>query len=125
GVLETARELGVTIVAYTPLERGLLSGKYHKHPELLSQVPRWRRVGMQNDFERSRTLVAAMEEIAPKYQATIAQVALNWLINYNGETVVTIPGATKVSQAVEDAGAMKFRLSGDDLARLDELSPRL
>ena len=47
GVLETARELGVTIVAYTPLERGLLSGKYHQNPELLKRMPGWRRVSMQ------------------------------------------------------------------------------
>ncbi len=43
GVLETARELGVTIVAYTPLARGLLSGKYHKNPELLNRISGWRK----------------------------------------------------------------------------------
>jgi aryl-alcohol dehydrogenase-like predicted oxidoreductase len=47
---------------------------------------------------------------------------LNWVINFQGEAVVTIPGATKVRQAEESAGAMKFRLSGDEMARLDELS---
>ena len=122
GVLDTARELGVTIIAYTPLERGLLSGKYHKNPELLSRTPRWRKASMQRDFERSRKLINAMDEIATKYQVTIAQVALNWLINYNGEIIVTIPGATKVYQAEENAGAMKFHLSADELAELDDLS---
>jgi aryl-alcohol dehydrogenase-like predicted oxidoreductase len=63
-----------------------------------------------------------MDEIAIKYEATIAQVALNWLINFNGEIVVTIPGATRVRQAEESAGAMKFRLSDDEMARLDEVS---
>jgi aryl-alcohol dehydrogenase-like predicted oxidoreductase len=52
-------------------------------------------------------------------------VALNWLIHFNGEIVVTIPGATRVHQAEESAGAMKFRLSVDDLARLDETSRKL
>ena len=93
GVLETARELGVTITAYTPLARGLLSGKYHKDPGLLEKVPGWRRAGMQRNIERTRPLINAMEEIAGKYDATIAQVALNWVINFNGEIVVTIPGA--------------------------------
>ena len=64
----------------------------------------------------------AMDEIGAKYNATPAQVALNWVIHSQGETIVTIPGATKVRQAEENAGAMKFRLSDDEMARLDELS---
>jgi aryl-alcohol dehydrogenase-like predicted oxidoreductase len=122
GTLATAKELGVTIVAYTPLERGLLSGKYHKDPSLLARMPAMRRGMMARNLERSRPLINAMDEIAAKYQVTIAQVALNWLINFNGEIVVTIPGATKVRQAAESAGAMSFRLSDAELVRLDELS---
>jgi aryl-alcohol dehydrogenase-like predicted oxidoreductase len=125
GVLETARELGITITAYTPIERGLLSGKYHNKPELLNHMSAWRRAMMQSNLERSRPLINAMDEMASKYAATIAQVALNWVINFNGEIVVTIPGATKVKQAEEAAGAMKFRLSDDDMARLDGLSRKL
>jgi aryl-alcohol dehydrogenase-like predicted oxidoreductase len=125
GVLETARELGVTIIAYTPIARGLLSGKYHKNPELLNRTSRWRKAGIQRNLERTRPLINAMDEIAARYEATIAQVALNWLINFNGEIVVTIPGATKAHQAGESAGAMKFRLSDDEMARLDELSRKL
>ena len=125
GVLETAKELGMTITAYTPLARGLLSGKYHKNPELLSRMSGWRRASMQRNLERCRPLINAMDEIATKYEATIAQVALNWLINFNGEIVVTIPGATKVRQAEENAGGMKFRLSDDEMARLDDVSHRL
>jgi aryl-alcohol dehydrogenase-like predicted oxidoreductase len=64
----------------------------------------------------------AMDEIGAKYNATPAQVALNWVIHSQGETIITIPGATKVRQAEESAGAMKFRLSDDEMARLDELS---
>jgi len=123
--LKTARELGVTITAYTPLARGLLSGKYHKNPELLSRMTGWRKVSMQRNIERVRPLIQAMDEIAGKYEATIAQVALNWLINFHGEIVVTIPGATKVRQAEESAGAMNFRLSEDEMHRLDEISRRL
>jgi aryl-alcohol dehydrogenase-like predicted oxidoreductase len=125
GVLETARELGVTITAYTPLARGLLSGKYHKTPELLSRMSGWRKAMMQRNLERSRPLINAMGEIASKYDATIAQVALNWLINFNGEIVVTIPGATKVRQAEEAAGAMQFKLDKPEMAHLDELSRKL
>ena len=125
GVLETAKELGVTITAYTPLGRGLLSGKYLKNPEQLHQMTGMRRTLMQRNLERSRPLINAMDGIAARYEATIAQVALNWVINYHGEIIVTIPGATKVRQAEEAAGAMNFRLSDDEMARLDEVSRRL
>jgi aryl-alcohol dehydrogenase-like predicted oxidoreductase len=122
GVLETAKELGVTITAYTPLASGLLTGKYHKNPELLDSRPWFRRAMFRRQLEASRPLVNALEEIGSQYNATPAQVALNWLIHFKGDTVVTIPGATKARQAEESAGAMKFRLSDDEMARLDELS---
>lgn len=122
GVLETAKELGVTIIAYTPLALGLLTGKYHKDPRLLNRQPLWRRWRMPRDLEATRPLINAMEEIAAGHDATPAQVALNWLIHSQGETVVTIPGVTKIHQAEEGARAMKFRLTEDEMGRLDELS---
>lgn len=122
GVLETAKELGVTLIAYTPLAAGLLTGRYHKNPELLKRQPRWHARATQRNLESTRQLVGAMEEIGSRYNASIAQVALNWLIHSQGETVVAIPGASKVRQAEESAGAMKFRLSQDEISRLDELS---
>lgn len=125
GVLETAKELGVTIVAYTPVARGLLTGKYHKNPELLDKLTGFRKPMIKRNIERTRPLVALMDEIANGHNATIAQVALNWLIHFNGDIVVTIPGATKVQQAVESAGAMNFLLTKDELARLDEASRQL
>jgi len=125
GIMDTAKELGVTIIAYSPVERGLLTGKYHKDPGLLDRMSGWRKVSMQRNLERSRPLINTMDKIANKYEITIAQVALNWLINFNGEIVVTIPGATKVRQVEESAGAMKFLLSKDEMSRLDEESRSL
>jgi aryl-alcohol dehydrogenase-like predicted oxidoreductase len=122
GVLAAAKELGVTIIAYTPVGRGILTGKYHKNPEMLEKLTGIRKSMLARDIERTRPLVAVMDEIASRHQATIAQVALNWVIHFKGELVVTIPGATKVYQAQENAGAMRFVLSGDELARLDEAS---
>jgi aryl-alcohol dehydrogenase-like predicted oxidoreductase len=122
GVLKTARELGITIIAYTPLGSGLLSGKYHKQPELLEQKFRFWRIRLQRNLEKSRGLVTLLEEIAPHYNASAAQVALNWVINSQGDTVVTIPGVTRVSQAQESADAMKFKLTQAEIARLDEAS---
>ncbi len=122
GVLETAKELDITIIAYTPLESGLLSGKYHKDPALLEKKSRIWRTMLQRGLEKSRPLIAALEEIAARYNVTAAQVALNWVINSQGETVVTIPGVTKVSQAQESAAAMKFMLSRDEIAQLSKVS---
>jgi aryl-alcohol dehydrogenase-like predicted oxidoreductase len=102
----------------------LLSGKYHNNPELLEKAGP-RKAGMKRKLERTRPLINAMAVMAERYDATIAQVALNWVIHFNGDIVVTIPGATKVSQAAEAAGAMKFKLTEVELARLDELSRSL
>ena len=121
-VLSTAHELGVTIIAYTPLGSGLLTGKYHKNPELLAKKSFFWQARIRRGIEKSRTLVAALEEIAAGHNATAAQVALNWVIYSHGDDIVTIPGVTKVSQAVESAGAMQFKLSDAEMARLSDLS---
>jgi aryl-alcohol dehydrogenase-like predicted oxidoreductase len=125
GTLATAKELGVTIIAYTPVAHGLLTGKYHTDPALLAKMTSARKARMARNIERTRPLIKIMDEIANNYHATVAQVALNWLIHFNGEIVVTIPGATKVHQAAESAGAMNFVLSADELAKLDEISRKV
>jgi len=122
GVIETAKELGVTIVAWGPLSSGLLTGKFHKDPQILAQAPPMRRRRFQRQIEETRPLIGALDEIASRYGATPAQVALNWLIHFQGETVVAIPGASKVNHARESAGAMVFQLTGDELASLDQLT---
>jgi aryl-alcohol dehydrogenase-like predicted oxidoreductase len=122
GVLDTAKELGVTIIAYSPLEMGLLSGKFHKNPDLLRSRPFGRRLRLRRLIEKSRGLIEGMEEIAGTHRVTVSQVALNWLVHFHGETVVTIPGATKASHARESAGAMDFSLSQEEMAGIDELS---
>lgn len=122
GVLEAAKELGVTIVAYTPLGYGLLTGKYHRDPGLLAEKPKYRQRMMGPKIERSRRVVDALTEIAEKHGVLPGQVALNWLITSQGDTVVAIPGASKVRHAQESAGAMHFKLSEDEIARIDEAS---
>jgi aryl-alcohol dehydrogenase-like predicted oxidoreductase len=122
GVLEAAKELGVTIIAYTPLEQGLLSGKYHKNPELMRKKPALWRARFGKRVEQTRPLIAVLEEIGASHNATAAQVALNWVVSFHGDSIVTIPGVTKVRQAEESAGAMTFRLADVELARLDEVT---
>jgi len=69
--------------------------------------------------------VQAMEEIGAKYNATPAQVALNWVIHFHGESIVTIPGVTNMRQAEECAGAFNFKLAADELTQLEVLSRRI
>lgn len=122
GVLETAQELGVTIIAWGPLGSGILTGKFHKDSGAFKRRPLARRMMLRGNIERSRHLIETLEEIAGRYGVSVPQIALNWLIHFQGETVVAIPGASKVEHAVESAAAMKFRLSDEDMARLDEMT---
>jgi aryl-alcohol dehydrogenase-like predicted oxidoreductase len=122
GLLDTCQELGITVVAYSPLARGLLSGKFHRDPERLRKTPLGRRMVFRSQLDKSRPMVNALEEIGACRQATPAQVALNWVIHFHGPAVVAIPGASTVRQAMDNAAAMEFRLSEAELTRLDELS---
>ncbi len=122
GILAAARDLGITIIAYSPLEMGLLSGKFHEDPARLRSLPYARRVRLQRLVDRSRTLVQTLESIAAMHSASASQVALNWIVNFHGETVVAIPGATRARHARESAGAMDLSLSADEMARIDKVS---
>ena len=124
GILETAKELGITIIAYSPLAQGLVTGKFHDNPELLKNIgyrkymPAFKTSGLA----KSKPVVELVKNMADKYSVTPSQIALNWIINHHGETVVAIPGATKETHAIENTGAMKFRLSEEDLFALDKAS---
>jgi len=122
GILETAKELGVTIIAWGPLNSGLLSGKFHKDPGILESRQMFRRRQLQRKLDESREVVQVLDDVADAHDVTSAQVALNWLVNFHGETVVAIPGATKPQHAAQNAGVMKFHLSDADMARIDDVS---
>jgi len=122
GVLETAKELGITIIAYTPLDMGLLTGKFHRDPAMLRSRPFFRKNVIRRRLKLSLPVLETIEEIAAKRGVTAAQVALNWTVNYNGDTVVAIPGASRARHAEESAGAMSFTLSAEEMERIDRIS---
>jgi aryl-alcohol dehydrogenase-like predicted oxidoreductase len=124
GVLKAAKELGMTIIAWSPLEMGVLTGKFHQDPALLKDRPIGRRMFMRVKLEQSRRLVAALEEIAKANGVSPAVVALSWLVNFYGDKVVAIPGATKVSQVEQNIQANELKLSEREMARIDELSSK-
>jgi len=124
GVMDLAKKLGISIIAFSPLAQGLVTGKFHDNPELLKNIG-LRKYSSQfkpAGLEKSMPVVLLVKELAIKYNVTPSQVALNWLIHYNGETVVAIPGATKEIHVKENTGTMSFRLSGEDMVRLDKVS---
>jgi aryl-alcohol dehydrogenase-like predicted oxidoreductase len=125
GVLDAARELGISIIAYSPLSQGVLSGRFHEDPDRLKALfgmRKYRGFYRKESLRRSRPVIEALKEIGARYGATPAQAALNWLMNFCGEDVVVIPGATKTSQAASNAAAMSFALSRDELDQLDRVS---
>lgn len=124
GEMDTEKKRGISIIAYSPLAQGLVTGKFHDHPELLKNIG-FRKYFTQfssSGLEKSRPIIEMVKELALKYKVTPSQVALNWVINYHGDMVVAIPGATKEIQAKENAGAMSFRLSYEDMVSLDRVS---
>lgn len=125
GVLKTARKLGITLIAYSPLHSGFLTGRFHDDPEALRRTHWMRRLlmfGRAADVNRTRPLIDELGRIADAYGVTRAQIALNWVINFYGDPVVAIPGASKPKQAEESASAQAFRLTERELDRLEELS---
>lgn len=122
GVLEAAKDMGISIIAWSPLARGILTGMYRKNPDLINSKRIGWRMMMRRHIERSGLVSDALQEMAEKYDVSPSQVALNWLVNFHGDVVVAIPGASKIYQAEQNAGAMKFALSEEEMARLDELS---
>ena len=130
GVLQVARELGVTLIAYSPLAQGVLTGRFHADPQAVLALPRGRRSRLvpasrahsAAALARSAPLIDGLRTIGAAHGATVAQVALAWLLAYYGGTAVAIPGATRVEQAGENARAMELELTKRELTRIDNLS---
>jgi aryl-alcohol dehydrogenase-like predicted oxidoreductase len=76
-------------------------------------------------LDRSQPLIDAMRDIAVEHKATVGQIALAWLTDYYGDTVIPIAGASKPYHAEEAAGALKVQLSEDERRRLADLSERV
>jgi aryl-alcohol dehydrogenase-like predicted oxidoreductase len=113
GLMDAARELGVTIIAWGPLAKGILSGKYsaeHRPPGL-----RGRRVTAET-FRRIAPLLTRLGELAEARGKTRAQVAINWCV---AKGTLPIPGAKTGAQARENAGALGWTLTAREVESLD------
>ncbi len=125
GVLDAARNLGATVIAYSPLAQGILSGRFHDQPGLARRLPGFRKympMFRRRALAKSFPVIQALRRIAPAYGATPVQVALNWVVDKAGRTVVAIPGASRAGQVDDFVAAMSFRLSDGDREELDRVS---
>jgi aryl-alcohol dehydrogenase-like predicted oxidoreductase len=122
-ILPTCRELGIGFVAYSPLGRGFLSGRF-KRPEELAENdfrrhgPRWQGDALEHNLQ----LVAKVEELAAEKGCTAGQLALAWVLA-QGDDMVPIPGTKRRKYLEENLGAAGVELTADDLARIDAEVP--
>ena len=127
GVLEEARRLGVSIISYSPLAQGMLTGRFHDDPGAVAKLRAPRRLMNRinpSELRRIAPLIDVLRSIGGAHGASICQVALNWTVSFHGDSVLAIPGATRPPQAAESAAALGFVLSRDELDRIDDASRR-
>jgi aryl-alcohol dehydrogenase-like predicted oxidoreductase len=123
-VVPTARELGVGIVAYSPLGRGFLTGQVRNIDDLAPDDFRRTSPRFQGEnFRRNLELVDRVREIAAEKGVTPAQLALAW-VHARGDDVVPIPGTKRRRYLEENVAALDIRLTAEDLRRIEEAAPR-
>jgi len=123
GVLETVRELGIGFVPYSPIGRGVLSGRIQSVDQLADddfrrRAPRFQGGNLEHNLDRVRQLA----ELAAAREVTPAQLALAWL-HAQGPDIVPIPGTKRISYLEENVGALQVDLSAEELERITALFP--
>jgi aryl-alcohol dehydrogenase-like predicted oxidoreductase len=123
-VLPAVRELGIGFVAYSPLGRGFLTGRF-RHPEDLAEndfrrhSPRFQ----GENFMKNLDLVDQVDRIAKEKGISSGQLALAWVLA-QGQDIVPIPGTTRRRHLEENAAALGIKLSGEDLKAIREAMPK-
>jgi aryl-alcohol dehydrogenase-like predicted oxidoreductase len=123
-ILPVCKELGITFVAYSPLGRGFLTGRFGRFEDLAPDD--WRRHSPRfqgENFERNLELVRRVEQIAAKKGCKPSQLALAWVMAQS-EGVVPIPGTANRPHLEENVAALEISLNPDDLAQINEAAPQ-
>jgi aryl-alcohol dehydrogenase-like predicted oxidoreductase len=120
-ILKTCRELGVTIVAYSPIGRGILAGQFRSYTDIpegdLRRVyPKY----SEKNFPSILKLLQVLENVASTYRSTSAQVALAWLLA-QGPDIIPIPGTKSPARMDENAGSAVLRLSDREVQEIRTL----
>ena len=123
-VLPLCRELGIGFVAYSPLGRGFLTGRFRTFEDLPEEDYRRNSPRFQGgNFQKNLDLVERVEEIAKRKQSSPAQLALGWLLA-QGEDIVPIPGTKQRRYLEENIRSLDVELSPADLEQIEEVAPR-
>jgi aryl-alcohol dehydrogenase-like predicted oxidoreductase len=123
-ILPTCRELGIGFVAYSPLGRGFLTGRFRTFEDLPADDYRRNQPRFQGaNFQKNLDLVAHLEQVARQKKCTPSQLALAWLLA-QGQDVVPIPGTKRVKYLEENVGALDVELTPEDLRRINEIAPQ-
>ena len=123
-LLPLMRELGVSLVAYSPIGRGFLGGRFRSLDDLAPSD--WRRQNPRfaaENFARNLALADKVQELAAEKSCTPAQLALAWLLA-QGEDIVPIPGTSNAQRLEENVKAAAVKLDARDLQRIEAASPR-
>lgn len=119
GVLDTAKELGIAIIAYSPLGRGILSGKWKTKedvpPMLRQRFPRY----SDENFENNMKFVHFLEEMAERKGVTAAQIAIKWVTTVD-DHIIPIPGAVALERVKENIGAAGVHLTKEELDEINQ-----
>jgi aryl-alcohol dehydrogenase-like predicted oxidoreductase len=122
-ILPTLKELGIGLVPYSPLGRGFLSGSFAKRDDLISTDRRHAHPRFQEgNFEKNLTLLGPLKSAAEKRGATMAQIALAWLLA-RGDNIMPIPGTKRRKYLEENAAAVDITLSDAEVKALEQAFP--
>jgi len=122
-VLPVCRDLGISLVAYSPLGRGFLTGTFQKPDDFPMNDMRRHMPRFQGEnFTRNLKLVENIAEIAKEKNCTPAQLAIAWVLS-QGEDIITIPGTKRRERLEENLKAIDIQLSKEDLRQIDEIAP--
>jgi aryl-alcohol dehydrogenase-like predicted oxidoreductase len=123
-ILATCRELGIGFVAYSPLGRGFLAGRFRTEKDFEAGDYRQNSPRFQGqNLDRNLAIVKGIEELAAEKHCSAAQLALAWLLA-RGDDIVPIAGTKRRSYLEQNVGAVQVKLSANDLSRLDRAAPR-
>ncbi|HEX3739349.1 MAG TPA: aldo/keto reductase [Terriglobales bacterium] len=123
-VLPTCRELGIGLVAYSPLGRGFLTGQIRRSEDFAPDDHRRNSPRFQGEnLQKNLDLVKKVEEIARQKKCTPSQLALAWVLA-QGDDIVPIPGTKRVKYLEENVEAIDVNLSADDLAQIEKILPK-
>jgi aryl-alcohol dehydrogenase-like predicted oxidoreductase len=123
-ILAACRELGIGFVAYSPLGRGFLTGRFRSGKDFDAGDYRPNSPRFQGEnFSRNLEMVKGIKQLAGEKRCTPAQLALAWLLA-RGEYIVPIAGTKRRTYLEQNAGAVQVKLTPADLSRLDEIAPR-